>query len=423
MSRSRTNFLILLLTLVGWFVTSVLTYKHFKPTVDICGKSGGCEGALESAYGHVGPIPTSLFGLGLYVVLTGLCLRRRTQLTSLRAEEKARAAAYATAALNAEGEGTGTSAVEVAPSGLNATVKQLDLAVWVLALMGCGISVWLQYIALYKLEAFCPWCFTSATLLTVICLIASWDYWLAGRVLTGEQKLLGGVLTGIFVLSSFVYASPVYEQYMIVKYKNGRAELDKKRRATDKLESGKGFDRKLIVPEELHVKGDPKAPYLLVEFVDFMCSHCKLAQKTTEGMLLDRKDFRLAMRHFPLSIKEHQWSSIAAEAAEAAGAQGKFWKMAKYIFEQQDTLSSVQFTEDRFNDFAATMDLDVAQFKKDMANHTYKYLVERDMDAGEKSGVTGTPMFFIVTPTQIWRFGTMVELETALHNPQHPMWK
>ena len=69
------------------------------------------------------------------------------------------------------------------------------------------------------------------------------------------------------------------------------------------------------------------------------------------------------------------------------------------------------------------VDLDVVQFKKDMANHTYKYLVERDMDAGEKSGVTGTLMFFIVTPTQIWRFGTMVELETALHNPQHPMWK
>jgi protein-disulfide isomerase len=137
------------------------------------------------------------------------------------------------------------------------------------------------------------------------------------------------------------------------------------------------------VSDRDHAQGPADARLTLVEYGDYECPHCARAHpvvKAVQKRLGSR--LRFVFRHFPLS-NAHPHAQAAAEAAEAAGAQGKFWEMHDTIFENQGALE----TED--------LGLDVDRFASELDREVYGERVRSDFKSGVRSGVNGTPTFFI----------------------------
>lgn len=139
-----------------------------------------------------------------------------------------------------------------------------------------------------------------------------------------------------------------------------------------------------------HIQGNSHAPLTLVEYGDYQCPHCGHAYpiiKQVQRKLGDR--LRFVYRNFPLS-EAHPDAFKAAVAAEAASLQKKFWEMHDVIFENQDALSWT----DLFS-YAQSIGLDMQLFKEDAQKQEIAGRVEADFESGIRSGVNGTPSFFI----------------------------
>ncbi len=146
----------------------------------------------------------------------------------------------------------------------------------------------------------------------------------------------------------------------------------------------------LPVSERDHIQGNPKAPLTLVEYGDYECPYCGAAYpvvKQVQDRLRDQ--LRFVFRNFPLSQIHHHAQS-AAEAAEAAGGQGTFWEMHDTLYEHQDALDYLDLVQ-----YAADLGLDMSKFELDMTAHAYAERVREDFLSGVRSGVNGTPTFFI----------------------------
>jgi len=143
------------------------------------------------------------------------------------------------------------------------------------------------------------------------------------------------------------------------------------------------------VNEQDHIQGPVDAPVTLVEYGDYQCPHCRLVYYNITELqerLGDR--LRYVYRHLPIS-SAHPHAKLAAEAAEAAGAQGKFWEMHDLLY-QHDKLD-----ESHLMEYAAEIGLDIERFRTDLADHVYADRVQEDFDNGIRSGVNGTPTFFL----------------------------
>lgn len=139
-----------------------------------------------------------------------------------------------------------------------------------------------------------------------------------------------------------------------------------------------------------HTLGNPDAPVTLVEYGDYECPYCGRAHGAVkEGLRRMGSQMLYAYRHFPLA-EVHPHAIAAAEAAEAAGAQGKFWPMHNLLFENQEALEY----EDLIR-YADSLGLDVQRFEADLTMHTHLDKVKRDFQSGVRSGVNGTPTFYI----------------------------
>ena len=140
-----------------------------------------------------------------------------------------------------------------------------------------------------------------------------------------------------------------------------------------------------------HIRGGPEtAPLTLVEYGDYECPYCGAAYpivKEVERILGD--ELRSVFRNFPLGDM-HPHAVQAAEAAESAAAQGRFWEMHDRLYEHQDR----ETTEDLI-EHARVLGLDVERFKSDLQEHTYEPRIQEDFLSGVRSGVNGTPTFFI----------------------------
>ena len=144
------------------------------------------------------------------------------------------------------------------------------------------------------------------------------------------------------------------------------------------------------------IQGNKDSRVFLVEYSDFQCPACKIFYsflKDIEGKYGDR--LQLVYRHFPLS--QHANAMLAAQAAEAAGKQGKFWEMHDKIFEGQNTWASQgkSDAEKTFTSYAQSSGLNTDQFKKDLSSNEIKVKIENDYKGGIKSGVNATPTFFL----------------------------
>lgn len=136
--------------------------------------------------------------------------------------------------------------------------------------------------------------------------------------------------------------------------------------------------------------GRPDAPVILLEYGDFECPHCAAARPVLEGLVADDPAaIRLVYRHFPVS-NIHPHALTAAEAAEAAGAQGKFWEMHDMLFTHQQRLD-----DEAMRGYAGAIDLDLARFERDLERHVHLPEVREDFRRGVQDGVNGTPTIFI----------------------------
>jgi protein-disulfide isomerase len=149
---------------------------------------------------------------------------------------------------------------------------------------------------------------------------------------------------------------------------------------------------RLIVPvsQQDHMRGSSGAPVVLVEYGDYQCPYCGQAYwlvKNLEQRLGGLLGF--VFRNFPLA-NVHSHAEMAAESAEAAATQEKFWAMHDCLFEQQQALKTRDLVE-----YAAAVGLDIPRFIRDMAERRYAFRVREDFLNGVRSGVNGTPTFFI----------------------------
>jgi len=145
-----------------------------------------------------------------------------------------------------------------------------------------------------------------------------------------------------------------------------------------------------VAPERDHTTGRPDAPLTMVEYGDYECPFCRMAFSVTEE-IIDRlgDDLLFAYRHFPLSTI-HPHATPAAEAAEAAGSQGRFWEMHGLLYANQQRLEPPALVAR-----AEKLQLDVGRFVDDLRTNAHGAKVRSDFLSGVHSGVNGTPTFFI----------------------------
>jgi 2-hydroxychromene-2-carboxylate isomerase len=143
-------------------------------------------------------------------------------------------------------------------------------------------------------------------------------------------------------------------------------------------------------PSRDRVLGPPQAPLQLVEYTDFECPSCQAAALVVTRLRKRLGDEMLFVeRHFPI-IDAHPMAMIAAEAVEAAGAQGRFWQMYQGIYRSRHPP-----TRDSLHRLAGRLRLDVPRFEKELRERVYAGRIRDDFETGLHSGVNGTPTFFV----------------------------
>jgi Na+/H+ antiporter NhaA len=145
-----------------------------------------------------------------------------------------------------------------------------------------------------------------------------------------------------------------------------------------------------VDPVRDHIRGVADAPVTLLEYGDFECPHCgRVAPIIQELLVREYGRLRFVFRHLPLT-DVHPNAALAAEATEAANAQGKFWEMHDMLFANQDALLFADLTR-----HATDLGLDVARFERDLREGRYGARVAQDVESADSSGVVGTPTLFI----------------------------
>ena len=144
-----------------------------------------------------------------------------------------------------------------------------------------------------------------------------------------------------------------------------------------------------VDPDHDHIRGPADAAVTLVEYGDLQCPYCGRAEAVIRELLADFGDLRYVWRHLPLT-DVHQNSQLAAEASEAAGAQGAFWPMHDLLLEHQDALAPKDLIR-----YAEALGIDVNSFTEDLRNHRWGERVAADVESADVSGVAGTPTFFV----------------------------
>jgi protein-disulfide isomerase len=164
----------------------------------------------------------------------------------------------------------------------------------------------------------------------------------------------------------------------------------------------------LTVPVDVdrdHIQGPVDASVTLLEYGDYECPYCGAAYpivKEVQDRMGDQ--VRFVFRNFPITTS-HPHAEQAAEAAEAAGSQGRFWEMHDTLYENQRRLGDADLRS-----YAARLGLDLESFERDVAEHVHAPRVREDFMSGVRSGVNGTPTFYINGV----RHDDSYELETLL---------
>jgi Na+/H+ antiporter NhaA len=144
-----------------------------------------------------------------------------------------------------------------------------------------------------------------------------------------------------------------------------------------------------VDPDRDHIRGPERAPVTMVEYGDFECPYCGQAEPIVRELLSDFGDVRYVFRHLPLN-DVHPHAQLAAEGAEAADRQGKFWEMHDALMEHQGALNARDLIQ-----YAGDLGLNTGRFTEDLRKHAGAARVAEDVDSADLSSVSGTPTFFI----------------------------
>lgn len=146
-----------------------------------------------------------------------------------------------------------------------------------------------------------------------------------------------------------------------------------------------------VTTDRDHIQGPIGAPLTLVEYGDYQCPYCGAAYSEVKKVQKELgSQLRFVFRNFPLT-HVHEFAMVAAEAAEAAGAQEKFWEMHDYLYEHQDGLGDPS----QALGYAKKLGVDTQRFEREIAQHVYQSRIKEDFNGGVHSGVNGTPTFYV----------------------------
>ena len=144
------------------------------------------------------------------------------------------------------------------------------------------------------------------------------------------------------------------------------------------------------VTERDHAIGPADAPVTLVEYGDYECPDCGNTYPVIKRLIAELGPrLHFVFRNFPLNTI-HAHASVAAQAAEAAGAQGRFWEMHDLLYEHQKNLDEIEMPQ-----LALKIGLEIYRFEADLSSERFAARVAEDFKSGVKSGVNGTPTFFV----------------------------
>lgn len=163
-----------------------------------------------------------------------------------------------------------------------------------------------------------------------------------------------------------------------------------------------------------HILGPAAATVTVIEYGDFQCPFCRAAYPAVKILLKEFPDrVRFAFRHYPV-VEVHPHAERAAESAEAAGVQGKFWPMHDLLFENQQHLQ-----DEHLRQYAAQAQLDLPQYDREMDRRIHLPRVREQMHGGKQNGARGTPTFFVNGVIEDVTFG-MEDLFKAIEAKLQP---
>ena len=359
------KFLLMVLSLLGLFDSIYLLWEYTSPAHPMVCMGGGCDAVRASTYSHIGGLPVPLFGVFMYAFLVLLLF--------------------------------------LYPLLPNTFVRLTQLIVVLVSGAGFLFSVYLTGIEAFVLHSWCVWCVLSAVLVTGIFLLALVDRRRPLKTLEPAQALGAVQRNFALILFAFVLGVPAF----IMLSSHGSIPQMKP-------PSKQQVKAHLVRPDS-HFFGNPNAKVTIVEFADFKCPACRQAEASAKKI---REKFgnqiRFAFREFPL-VSVHAESEKAAEAAECAGQQGKFWQAVDMFYEHQEDLSLPAL-----NRYAGEMGLDSAKFVACLQKGEMASRVNQDLKDGQALGVHATPTFFIdgnviVGPIAYPDFVQLVENELKLN--------
>src|SRR6266481_9937514 len=201
---------------------------------------------------------------------------------------------------------------------------------------------------------------------------------------------LEGYYVGLKVTRPFAEVkTQLRDGYKQAKIRQAREDYLKTLRADSKVVVLLSAPRVEVAYDPARLRGNPKAPVMIVEFSDYQCPYCHSVEPTVKEVLTKYGDkVSLSYRDFPLTAI-HSQAMIAAEASRCAEEQGKFWEYHDQLF----TASKLE--KDSLIEYARNLKLDDKQFESCLTSEKYKADIEKDTQDGRKAGVSGTPGFFI----------------------------
>jgi protein-disulfide isomerase len=201
---------------------------------------------------------------------------------------------------------------------------------------------------------------------------------------------LEGYYVGLKVTRPFAEVkTQLRDSFKQTKAQQARQEYLKTLRAESNVVVLLAAPRVEVAFDPARVRGNPKAPVMIVEFSDYQCPYCHSVEPTVKDLLAKYGDkVSLSYRDFPLTTI-HSQAMIAAEASRCALEQGKFWEYHDQLF----TASKLE--KDDLIEYARNLKLDDKQFDSCLTSEKYKADIEKDTAEGRKAGVNGTPGFFI----------------------------
>ena len=166
------------------------------------------------------------------------------------------------------------------------------------------------------------------------------------------------------------------------------------------------------------IRGNRNAKVVLVEYSDFQCPACAYYSSLVKNLERDfLNDLAVVYRHFPLE-QIHKYAKLAAQAAEAAGKQGKFWEMHDIIFEKQSEWSISDNALQNFISYAKVLGLDINKFQTDLNSKDVEEKIQKDTVSAYDQKLAGTPAFFlngkqISNPRDYEEFKNLIQKEIS----------